>query len=103
MKLAVYHELRGEHTVGVLSKWKWASLRDSPWLPWGFERPKRRSLRKSLAMSAWSRATASSLNTLFSVPEGKGDVLEAVRVRDTSDTVLAPAKGARSCHVVREI
>jgi len=42
-------------------------------------------------------------NLLLLVPKSKGDVLQAVRVRDTSNAVLAPAIGARTRHIVGEI
>ena len=40
---------------------------------------------------------------LLLVPKGKGNVHAAVGVRDTSNAVLAPAKGAAACHVVGEV
>lgn len=43
------------------------------------------------------------MDVLFLVPEGKGDVLQAVVVGDTGDAVLAPSEGARPRHVVGEI
>jgi hypothetical protein len=43
------------------------------------------------------------MHVLFLVPEGKGNVLQTVRITDTSDTVLTPTEGAGACHVMREI
>jgi len=43
------------------------------------------------------------MHVLFLVPEGKGNVLQTVRVANTCDTVFAPAVGARAGHVVREV
>lgn len=37
------------------------------------------------------------------VPEGKGDVLDAVSVRDASNAVLAPSVSSGSCLVMREV
>lgn len=41
-------------------------------------------------------------NSLLLVPERKGDVHAAVCIGDTSDAILAPAKGTRTSHVVGE-
>ena len=49
------------------------------------------------------RKSGTGAHILFLVPESEGNVLEAVCIRHTSNAVLAPAKGARSRHVVREI
>jgi hypothetical protein len=43
------------------------------------------------------------IDVLFLVPEGKGNVLQAVRIRNTRDTILAPTEGARACHVMCEV
>lgn len=42
-------------------------------------------------------------DSLFLVPEGKGYVLKAVRVRHTSNAVLSPAVSSLSCLIVGEI
>jgi hypothetical protein len=44
-----------------------------------------------------------TMDVLFLIPEGKGNVLQAVRIADTRNTILAPSEGARACHVVCEV
>jgi hypothetical protein len=46
---------------------------------------------------------SSGMYALFLVPEGKGNVLQAMRVADTSNAILTPAVCARACHVVSEV
>ena len=54
-------------------------------------------------MSVGWQISGLRVNPLFFIPESKCNILEAVGVRDTSDTVLAPAEGARPRHIVREV
>lgn len=86
-----------------MSRWKWASLSDSPWLPCGFDRPNRRSFRKSLCLGQLTVDHCSDTYVLFLIPECKGNILQAVRVAHTSNAVLSPAEGARACHIVSEV
>lgn len=98
-----------EFTVGVLSTWKCASLTLSPWLPWGFDKPNRRSFRKSLYSSQiplrGTRPTTFKprLDLLFTIPERKGNVLYTVCIRYTCNSIFTPAESSRSCVVVGEI
>lgn len=96
--------------TGVLSRWKCASLILSPWLPWGLDRPKSRSLRNGLShvsyYSCRSKCTSFSsqgLDLLFLVPKGKCNVLVAVSIADTGNTVFTPAVGARAGVIVGEV
>lgn len=96
------------HTVGVLSRWKCASFKLSPWLPWGLDKPNRRSFRKSLdvvvvsnwALFLWHRFVQPTLfrskrQTLYSEVHGSLklqqfhlrpiEMYEIVRVRAGND------------------
>jgi len=97
-------------TVGVLSRWKWASLILSPWFPWGFESPNSRSFRKSLQASLLSAVLPKKItpkdngaSALFLVPKGKGNVQQAVRVRHTGNAVFTPSVRPRPGVVMREV
>lgn len=43
------------------------------------------------------------MDALLFVPEGKGNVLEAVCITDTCDAVLSPSKRSGPCGVVGEV
>lgn len=101
---------RLKELTGVLSRWKCASLMLSPWLPWGLDRPKRRSLRKGLDDGQYVPSCAiiqegmgSDDSVLFLIPKGKRYILEAVGVANASDAVLAPAICAGSGVIVRKV
>jgi hypothetical protein len=56
----------------------------------------------------WSRSVPifhyqPRLHLLLSVPERERDVLQVVGVRDTGDTILAPAIGARPRMIMRKV
>jgi hypothetical protein len=50
-----------------------------------------------------THSACDSVYVLFLVPECEGDILQAMRVAYPSNAVFAPAEGARTCHVVREV
>jgi len=60
----------------------------------------------TLAMvSLWVAQTEQSLlqKRILLVPEGKSDMLQAMAITDTSDTVLTPSERSGSSLVVREV
>ena len=44
-----------------------------------------------------------SLDLLFAIPKCKGNVLYAVRIRYTGNSIFAPAESSRSCVIVGEV